>query len=120
MTDYAAPLDDMAFVVSEVVDYAELADFEPFGHADLQTVRSILAECGRFMAEVIAPLNRSGDTVGSNRQPDGSVTTPPGFRLAYQRYVEAGWSSVPFPSEYGGGGFPWVVGVAMQEMLTSA
>ena len=120
MTEYAAPLDDMAFVLDQVVDYAELAAFEPFGHADLQTVRSILDECGRFMTEVVAPLNRTGDTVGSRHNPDGSVTTPPGFQSAYKRYVDAGWSSVPFPPSYGGGGFPWVVGVAMQEMLTSA
>jgi alkylation response protein AidB-like acyl-CoA dehydrogenase len=120
MTEYAAPLDDMAFVLEHVVGYPELATLEPFAHADLATVRSILDECGRFMTEVVAPLNRVGDTVGSRHNPDGSVTTPPGFGQAYRRYVEAGWSSVPFPPEYGGGGFPWVVGVAMQEMLTSA
>jgi hypothetical protein len=92
MTEYAAPLDDMAFVLAQVVDYPELATFEPFGHADLATVRSILDECGRFMAEVVAPLNRTGDTVGSRHNADGSVTTPPGFPQAYRRYVDAGWS----------------------------
>ena len=120
MTDYAAPLSDMAFVLGHVVDYPEIASWDAFAHADLDTVRGVLEECGRFMGEVLAPLNRVGDTVGSRRNEDGSVTTPPGFAEAYRRYVQAGWSAVPFPPEHGGGGFPWVVGLAIQEMLTSA
>lgn len=120
MTDYAAPLNDMAFVLAHVVDYAELASYEDFSHADLDTVRSVLDECGRFMSEVVAPLNRVGDVEGSRRNDDGSVTTPTGFAQAYQRYVEAGWGAIAFPPAFGGGGFPWVVGLASQEMLTSA
>jgi alkylation response protein AidB-like acyl-CoA dehydrogenase len=120
MTEYAAPLNDMAFVLAHVVDYPEVANLESFSHADLDTVVGVLDECGRFMREVVAPLNRIGDTEGSRRNPDGTVTTPAGFRQAYQRYVDAGWPAVPFPAEFGGGGFPWVVGIAIQEMLTSA
>ncbi len=120
MTDYVAPLADLAFVLEHIVDYHELASLDAFAHADLDTVTGVLEECGRFMAEVVGPLNRASDTVGSHRQPDGSVVTPPGFIDAYRRYVDAGWNSVAFPTEYGGGAFPWVVGVAMQEMLTSA
>ena len=56
----------------------------------------------------------------SRRNDDGTVTTPEGFAKAYRRYVEAGWPAVPFPPEYGGGGFPWLVGIAMQEMMTAA
>ena len=48
------------------------------------------------------------------------MVTPDGFPKAYQRYVEAGWPAVPFPPEYGGGGFPWLVGIAMQELMTAA
>ena len=80
----------------------------------------LLDEAGRFFAEQFAPLNRSGDVQHSQHHADGSVTTPDGFVKAYRRYVEAGWPSVPFPTEYGGGGFPWLVGVAMQELLTSS
>ena len=72
------------------------------------------------MADVVAPLNRVGDVAGSTLDGDGNVTTPAGFKEAYRQYVEAGWGAVPFPAEYGGGGFPWLVGIAMQEMLTSA
>ena len=120
MHPYVAPLADIAFVLDHVADYDDLAALEQFRHADASTVRSVLEECGRFMADVLAPLNRVGDTEGSVRNPDGSVRTPTGFMDAYRRYVEAGWGAVPFPPEYGGGGFPWVVGIAMQEMLTSA
>ena len=58
------------------------------------TVQGVLEECGRFMSEVIAPLNRVGDTEGSRRNPDGTVTTPTGFPQAYRRYVDAGWPAV--------------------------
>jgi alkylation response protein AidB-like acyl-CoA dehydrogenase len=83
-------------------------------------VAGVLEEAGRFFAEQFAPLNRSGDVQHSRRHDDGSVTTPDGFIKAYSRYVEAGWPAVPFPPEFGGGGFPWLVGVAMQEFLTAS
>ncbi len=120
MTDYVAPLADLAFVLEHIVDYREIAALPSFEHADLDTVLAVLDECGRFMSEVVAPTNRPGDLEGSQWQPNHSVVTPTGFKQAYQRYVDAGWPSVPFPPAYGGGGFPWVVGVAIQEMLTSA
>jgi alkylation response protein AidB-like acyl-CoA dehydrogenase len=72
------------------------------------------------MSDLIAPLNRIGDIEGSRHNDDGTVTTPAGFVDAYRQYVAAGWGGVPFPPTYGGGGFPWLVGVAMQEILTSA
>jgi len=120
MTGYRPPLADMRFVLEHVVDVAALADLEGFAHADPETVMSLLEESGRFFAEQFAPLNRSGDLEHSRRNDDGSVSTPEGFPKAYARYVEAGWPAVPFPAEYGGGGFPWLVGVAMQETLTAA
>src|SRR5829696_5965809 len=120
MSDYVAPTADMAFVLAHIVDYDELSALPSFAHADLDTVRGVIEECGRFMSEVVGPLNRVGDTVGSRWDPDGGVTTPPGFADAYRRYVDAGWGAVPFPAEFGGGGFPWVVGTVVQEMLTSA
>jgi alkylation response protein AidB-like acyl-CoA dehydrogenase len=120
MSDYRPPLTDMRFVLEHVVDSAGLAKLEGFEHADPETVHSLLEESGRFFAEQFAPLNRVGDVQHSRRNDDGSVTTPDGFRPAYARYVEAGWPAVPFPAEYGGGGFPWLVGVAMQELMTAA
>ncbi|HQV58756.1 MAG TPA: acyl-CoA dehydrogenase family protein, partial [Ilumatobacteraceae bacterium] len=120
MSDYVAPLDDIRFVLDHVVDLAGLADLPGYEHADPATVTELLAESGRFFAEQFAPLNRVGDIEHSKHHADGTVTTPTGFGAAYNRYIEAGWPAVPFPAEYGGGGFPWLVGVAMQEQMTSA
>ena len=119
-TEYVPPLEDMRFALSHVADLAALAALPGYEHADPATVAGVLEEAGRFFAEQFAPLNRVGDVQHSRRNEDGSVTTPDGFAKAYQRYVEAGWPAVPFPPEYGGGGFPWLVGVAMQEFLTAS
>jgi 3-(methylsulfanyl)propanoyl-CoA dehydrogenase len=119
MSDYTAPLDDMRFVLENVVDLAGLIGLPAFDHFDLDTVWCALEENARFMEQLIAPLNRSGD-VQHSRWESGTVTTPDGFREAYQKFVAAGWGGVPFPVDYGGGGFPWLVGIALQEIMTAA
>jgi 3-(methylthio)propanoyl-CoA dehydrogenase len=120
MAGYVPPLRDIRFVLEQLVDLDGLSKLEAFGHADPGTVFGVIEESGRFMAGVVGPLNRVGDTAGSTLDGDGQVRTPPGFREAYRQYVEAGWGAVPFPPEFGGGGFPWLVTVVMQEMMTSA
>ncbi|MGH9111163.1 MAG: acyl-CoA dehydrogenase [Acidimicrobiales bacterium] len=120
MSDYSAPLDDMRFVLENIVDLAGLAALPGYEHADPEMVFGVLEESGRFFAQEFGPLNRVGDTQHSRRNSDGSVTTPEGFARAYRQYVDAGWAGVPFPPEYGGGGFPWLVAIAMQEMMTAA
>src|SRR5262249_19747798 len=119
MPEYAAPLDDIRFVLENVVDLASLAKLPEFAHADPDTVMGVLEENARFIEQRVAPLNRSGD-VQHSRWADGKVTTPDGFRAAYEQYVAAGWGGVPFPADYGGGGFPWLVGIVLQEVLTAA
>ena len=120
VSDYSAPLVDMRFVLHHVVDIAGLSELPGCEHADPATVAGVLEEAARFFSEQFAPLNRVGDVQHSRRNPDGTVTTPAGFDKAYRRYVEAGWAAVPFPPEFGGGGFPWIVGIVMQEMMTAA
>jgi alkylation response protein AidB-like acyl-CoA dehydrogenase len=120
MSDYTPPLADMRFVLEHIVDLGGLSELPGFEHAEPDMVLGVLEESGRFFAQEFAPLNRVGDTQHSRRNDDGSVTTPDGFARAYQRYVDAGWAGVPFPAEYGGGGFPWLTAIAMQEMLTAA
>jgi alkylation response protein AidB-like acyl-CoA dehydrogenase len=119
MSEYAAPLDDIRFVLEHVVDLAGLAKLPIFEHSDPDTVTGFLDEYARFIEQQIAPLNRVGD-VQHSRWSDGAVTTPDGFAQAYQQYVDAGWGGVPFPADYGGGGFPWLVGIVLQEILTAA
>ena len=120
MADYVPPLRDIRFVLDELVDLDGLSKLEAFGHADPDTVFGVIEESGRFMADVVGPLNRVGDAAGSTVDGEGKVTTPPGFREAYRQYVDAGWGAVSFLPEFGGGGFPWLVTVVMQEMMTSA
>ncbi|TXN28724.1 acyl-CoA dehydrogenase [Lacisediminihabitans profunda] len=120
MSNYRPPVSDLAFVLEHVVGYPDVARLPGFEHADLATVVELLEQCGDFMANVVAPTNQPGDVEGARRQPDGSVTTPASFKPAYRQYVDAGWGSVPFPEEFDGGGFPWSVGLAIQEMLASS
>src|SRR5688572_5021735 len=120
MAEYSAPLRDIRFVLEHLADLDGITKLAAFEHVDADGVYSVLEENARFMEDLVAPLNRVGDEQGSVRNDDGSVTTPEGFKEAYQAYVEAGWNGVAFPPEYGGGGCPWVVGIAMQEILTSA
>jgi alkylation response protein AidB-like acyl-CoA dehydrogenase len=119
MSDFTAPLDDLRFVLENVIDLEGVTKLEPFSHVDPETVFGVLDENARFIEQVIAPLNRSGD-IQHSRWDAGKVATPEGFREAYDRYVAAGWCGVPFPDDYGGGGFPWLVGVVLQEILTAA
>ncbi|HEX4868634.1 MAG TPA: acyl-CoA dehydrogenase [Acidimicrobiales bacterium] len=120
MAEYTAPLRDMRFALEHLAGLDDITKLEGFGHVDHDSVLSILEENARFMEDLVAPLNRVGDLQGSVRNDDGSVTTPDGFKEAYQAYVDAGWGGVALPEAYGGGGFPWLLGVAMQEILTSA
>ena len=120
MSDYRPPLDDIVFVLKHIVGYDEIVALPGFEHADLETVEGLLAELSHLVVEKVAPLNRVGDTEGATWHPDHSVTTPAGFAAAYDEYRKAGWPSVAFSEEYGGGNFPWSVGLAMQEVLTSA
>jgi alkylation response protein AidB-like acyl-CoA dehydrogenase len=120
MTDYRPPVTDIRWVLENVAGLGEISKIERFAHADSDATVGILDEAGRFMAEVIAPLSRVGDRVGSRRNDDGTVTTPPGYREAYRRFVDAGWPAAAFPEEWGGGGLPTVIGLALQEMLTTA
>jgi len=120
MADYAAPVRDMDFVFRNIVDIGTLCSYDKFSHVNPDELDGILDEAGRFFAEVVAPTNRIGDQQGSVRQSDGSVKTPDGFQDAYTKIVDSGWLSVQFDAEIGGGSFPLVVGLALQEMVTSA
>lgn len=120
MAEYTAPLRDIRFVLDHIADLDSLAALPGFSHAEPDVVHEALAEAARLIADVAAPTNRAGDEIGSRYDGAGGVTTPDGFKDAYRRYTEAGWSGIHATAEYGGHGFPGVVGLAVQEMLTSA
>lgn len=121
MADYRPPLRDVGFVLDHVADLSGLCELPRYSHLDPDTIKAVLEENARFVADVIAPLNRVGDLETSVFDPaTNEVHTPTGFADAYAQYVAAGWGGVPFPEEYDGGGFPWLVGIAMQEFISSA
>ncbi len=120
MSDYRVDLDEITFNLRHVADLDGLAKLDQFGHVEPDVVDQVLAEAARFAQEVVAPLNRVGDIEGARRLDDGSVATPTGFREAYDAYVQAGWGALSIDPEYGGGGFPHLLGLAVEEMFTAA
>ncbi len=119
MTAYAAPLTDMRFVLDEVADLAGIAKLPGYEEATSDLADAVLEEAGKLAAEVLAPLNHSGDQEGAAFE-NGVVRTARGFREAYAQYVESGWNALPFDPDYGGQGLPWTLATVVQEMWNSA
>ena len=119
MSTYAAPLKDMRFALNELAGLEAVARLPGYQDATQDTVDAILEEASKFASEVLDPINLSGDQEGSVWK-DGSVTTPKGFKRAYQQYVSGGWGALPFGPEHGGQGLPKLVATAVEEMLTSS
>jgi alkylation response protein AidB-like acyl-CoA dehydrogenase len=122
MDNYDAPVADIVAAL-RLAGLDELLALPAFAdaQADADTVETLLGEFGRLASEVLAPTDRVGDTVGSKLDvATGDVTTPPGFAAAFKQYVDGGWAALAVPAEHGGGGFPRVVGLAVQEMFTTA
>jgi alkylation response protein AidB-like acyl-CoA dehydrogenase len=116
---YTPPIAEQNFVLEHVVRIGELAAQERFAEATPDLVQAIVEGAGAFAAGEFAPLNRSGDETGAKWSPDG-VTLPPGFREAYQAYVEAGWGSLAAPAEHGGQALPLSLATVVMEDLGSA
>ena len=120
MPQYTPPVRDTRFVLEHVVGLDRHANVPGFANATPDTVDAVLEEGGRFVAEVLFPLNQSGDQEGCTRHEDGSVTTPAGFKEAYARFVESGWGTLSAPEAFGGQAMPHVVSTAFQEYMISA
>lgn len=116
---YQAPVDDiMAALKSAGALDASMMTGGAEG-LDAATIRAILEEAGKFGTEVLDPLNRVGDRTGSQLE-NGRVVTPPGWAEAYRQFVDAGWSALPCPVEYGGQGLPSTVAMAVCEIWNAA
>jgi alkylation response protein AidB-like acyl-CoA dehydrogenase len=116
---YSAPVKDMLFVMRELAGLADVQRLPGCEDATDETVAAVLEENARFMSEVVAPLNWTGDIKPSSWS-DGEVTTTPGFKEAFRQFVEAGWQGLQHPQEYGGQGLPKLVATACNEMLQAA
>lgn len=115
--NYKVPLRDMKFVSDEVLGMPEhYSKFTKGQAAEPELLDAIFEEAAKFCENELAPLNSVGDEEGCTFD-NGAVTTPTGFKEAYQRFVENGWPGLVGPTEYGGQGMPESVGLIMMEMM---
>ena len=120
MPDYKAPLRDIRFVRSEVLGYEQHYENIPEGeNASPDLVDAIMEEGAKFCEQILSPLNQTGDVEGCSLS-EGGVTTPAGFKEAYQQFVQGGWPSLASSPEYGGQGLPLSLGMVLNEMMGEA
>ncbi|MDX1457548.1 MAG: acyl-CoA dehydrogenase C-terminal domain-containing protein [Marinobacter sp.] len=121
MADYQAPLRDMRFVLNEVFDAPAVWSSMPrlAENVDPDTADAILEEAGKITSGVLAPLNREADEQGC-KWVDGEVTSPEGFKEAYQTIVEGGWNGLGGNPEFGGMGMPKMLVAQFEEMMQGA
>jgi len=121
MTTYKAPLRDMQFVMQDLLNFEKHYQSLPAcEEVNQELIDVILGEASKFSEEVVAPLNAVGDESGCERLENGDVRTPPGFKEAYEKYIEGGWPSLDQPSRYGGQNLPMSIGLPVREMNGTA
>lgn len=119
MPTYRAPLENIKFVLNDVLQSETLAEIPGYEEATPELVEQILEEGAKLCENVLFPINQSGDDEGCTFD-NGNVTTPKGFKEAYKEFTEGGWTGVSGDPEYGGMGLPMLVNTVMQEMICSA
>jgi alkylation response protein AidB-like acyl-CoA dehydrogenase len=119
MNNYRSPLNDLRFVLHHVLKAPEvLATLPAHAETGAEIIDAVLEEGGRFCDQVIGPLYQEGDK--GCRFENGGVTTPKGFRAAFQAFTEGGWSGLTAPAEEGGQGLPYVLDGAFKELINGA
>ncbi len=116
---FRAPLDDISFALRRVADINAEVDAGVAGELSDDLVDAIVGEAARFGEEVLAPLNVTGDKIGATFD-KGVVTTPPGWKEAYKRFADGGWTSLVAPADYGGQGLPLLLYMAVQDIFNAA
>ncbi|HEU0118613.1 MAG TPA: acyl-CoA dehydrogenase [Alphaproteobacteria bacterium] len=119
MIPYTPPLADIRFILTRLIGLEELSALPGHEAVGPDVVEAVLDETAKIASEIFAPLNDAGDKKGAKFD-KGIVTMPPGFKDAYQAFVDGGWNGLPVEEEIGGQGLPWTLGMPVQEMLQSA
>ncbi|MEM7361217.1 MAG: acyl-CoA dehydrogenase [Pseudomonadota bacterium] len=124
MAEYKAPVDDMSFVVNELLDFDGLEALPGHEEFSSELVEAILDEASKFAGQVVSPLNWPGDQQGLSfkEAEDGfnEVHTPEGFKEAYRQFADNGWGSLQFEPDYGGQGLPFALAIPVQDMWHAA
>jgi acyl-CoA dehydrogenase len=120
MPTYEAPVDAALFLLRNVFHIDRFQHLPGFADATPDLVEAVLSEAAKFCAEVLLPLNASGDRAGCTRRQDGSVETPPGFKEAYRAFVSGGWNGIAADPALGGQGLPYTLAAVVNEFATSA
>jgi len=119
MPTYKAPLAEFSFLLHDTFNLSQYASLPGFQDASPDIIDQILEEGAKFCENVLQPINMIGDQVGCKLE-NGVVTTPPGFKEAYHQMVEGGWPALVADPAFGGQGLPNTLGVAFNEMVSSA
>lgn len=119
MSKYKAPLKDIDFLLSKVVDSRNFSQQEAFADYDAGLVSAVMEEASKFAGQVLSPLNQIGDSEGCQFS-EGAVTTPSGWIEAYQQFCDNGWLGLALPEEFGGQALPRYIAAAVHEMWLSA
>jgi len=119
MSTYAAPIRDMKFVINELVGLDQISALPGCEEVTPDLVDAVLGEAGKFAAGVLDPLNKAGDRTGA-RLDNNVVTAPPGFKEAFRRFSEGGWTGLNCDPQFGGQGLPHIISAQTSEMWNSA
>ena len=119
MPTYKAPIDDIRFVLEDVLDVGQLAALPGYADATPDVLAAVIAEAAKLAEEVLQPLNQTGDAEGCHYE-NAVVRTPRGFREGYDAYRAGGWPAMVAPPDHGGQGLPHIAGVVLDELLCSS
>ena len=119
MPSYTAPVEDMLFLFEKLRDNKNYNELEKYNEVSSDLVKDILEEAAKINQNLILPLAKIGDENPAVLE-NGVVRTPPGYKEAYQKYIEDGWTSLSCDPKYGGQGMPKTVSAFFDEMLSSA
>ena len=120
MPVYKAPVRDVQFLLNDVFGIERYGNLPGFSELTPDMLEAVLEEGAKLAEEVFLPINLSGDVEGCTRHSDGSVTTPKGFKDAYDAYVQGGWNGISADAAYGGQALPPTIAVVINEFCSSA